>query len=388
MQTGGEPSRKRIKMASSNNIFLSCFDEPDRFVAVDGTLLESSGCRLWLAIKNSTPQVAENGTVFYSAGNGMTRGMLITMCKSLALGELILSKGVTLGEALTVFRYEGIHLTGGPPDRVSLPTAGVAFSKRDVKVNEALTELCNIIADAIVQWPRLETVLGMAMSDGGETSMMFTATATRVWLRFVDKPKSVTSDGDAILALATQYPRWLTDGLVALGMTLISMGTEDAFLINQRDEKSFNRLWRRVEHDPLGHFFALKTDFCKTACDDKTKKRIAKAERFAAEVRHGILHNSPNLAFYRAAVMAVDYGRNKSPVCSRVFNGACADDASATPERNALKKALKARGVSIIRWSDTRDPNVKPLVFPPSWRDKSGTSSYGPSVLLSFENVI
>jgi len=318
----------------------------------------------------------------------MTRSMLVTFLRSLSLGELSLSKGVTIGEALKVFHYEGVNVCGKASNRVEVPSHGIAFAKRDLRVSEAIDKLCSKIADAIVQWPRLESTLDAPMSESEVGTSSFTATATRAWVRFADKPREVQSDGDTILALATQQPRWLSDGLVALGMVLVNLSQRDAPFLKLRDEEAFKKLWRCVEDDPLGCFFGVKMDFCKASLTDKTRSKVARAEKFANEVRSGILNNSPNLAYYRAAVMSVDYVRRISPLCTRLFNGACADDSGNTPERSALKKALKMRGVNIVRWVDNRDPAVRPLVFPPSWSDKSNSSCYGPSMLLSFENLL
>jgi len=106
-------------------------------------------------------------------------------------------------------------------------------------------------------------------------------------------------------------------------------------------------------------------------------------------MRHAILNVTPeNRSYARAAVMLVNYTRQKSPACSRIFSGGCSDESGASPERSMLKKAFKARGVTIIKWTDTRDPQVRPVIFPPSWRDASNGSCYGPSVLVGFKNLI
>jgi len=378
-----------MKLTHPRYVLVSCFDEPEKLVDVDCSLIESVGCRLWLLIKNSEPEVCASGKLFYRAGSIMTRSMLVTFLRSLSLGELSLSKGVTIGEALKVFHYEGVDVGGKASNRVDMPSHGIAFSKRDLRVSEAIDKLCSKIADAIVQWPRLESTLDAPISESEEGgTSCFTATATRAWVRFAGKPHQVQSDGDAILALATQQPRWLSDGLVALGMMLVNLSYRDASFLKLRDEEAFKKLWGCVEDDPLGCFFGVKMDFCKASLTDKTRSKVAKAEKFANEVRSGILNNSPNLAYYRAAVMSVDYVRRISPLCARLFNGACADDSGNTPERSALKKALKMRGVNVVRWQDSRDPGVRPLVFPPSWSDRSNSSCYGPSMLLSFENLL
>jgi hypothetical protein len=397
--TDGEPDSKRQRMSSGPQYaMVSCFDDPDKHVEVDLSLLDASGCRLGLLIRNSEPSIGASGRPFYRAGNTMTRAMLITMVKSMSLGQLVLSRGVTIGEALSVLEYEGVMLQSDPDPKLSMPRAGLAFSKRGESIGDSLQSLCERVADAIVQWPRLESVMNSAMPhDVGNAwtrSVVaepwgFSSTATRAWLRFAERPKNDYGDGDHMLSLATKNPRWLVEGLVALGIMHYRMAQENKEFGTLRDEGSFRKLYEHIEKDPLCTFYQVRLDACKASSDVKTRKELTKGEKFCAEIRNSVLNpDSDTRPYARAAVMLVDYHRKASPICSRIFSGACADEAGSTPERVVLKKALKARGVSIVRWMDTRDPSIRPIVFPPSWRDSSNSSCYGPSVLLSFENIM
>ena len=308
--------------------------------------------------------------------------------------------GVTVAEAIKVFDYECPNERGGLPSAVSQPSAGLAFCKRNRSVMEEVATLCERVADALVQWPRLDSIMACASPQefGSEMSsslsddsqaMQFTATATRAWIRFADRPKvSASTDCDPVLALATANPRWLSDGLIALGVMHYRMSLMETEFGKLRDENSFKKLYCHVTTDPLGSFFAVKTDAFKVTSDSKSKRELTKGDKFCKEIRNAILNGTPERPYARAAVMLVDYTRVKSPACSRIFSGGCADESGVSPERAMLKKALKARGVSVIRWTDVRDPQIRPVVFPPSWRDGSNTSCYGPSVLLGFENLI
>ena len=60
---------------------------------------------------------------------------------------------------------------------------------------------------------------------------------------------------------------------------------------------------------------------------------------------------------------------------------------TATQSDGLIQRALKVRGVNIIKWSNERDPYTRPLVFPPNWRDSTHASCYGPAVLLDFEKL-
>lgn len=394
-----EPDRKRPRMgAGPEYVMVSCFDEPEKHVEVDLSLLESIGCRLGLLIRNSEPCADASGKPFYRAGNTMTRAMLITMVKSMALGQLVLSKGVNIGEALNVLEYEGALIQSNPSPKLTMPRAGLAFSKRNESVTISIQSLCERIADAIVQWPRLESVMNAAMPHdvGNDCTrtvvidpMPFSTTATRAWLRFADRPKNDYGDGDPMLSLATKNPRWMAEGLVALGIMQYRMTQEDKEFGSLRDEASFRKLYEQIEKDPLCTFYQVRLDACKASSDPKTRKELSKGDKFAAEMRNSVLNpDSVTRSYARAAVMLVDYYRKTSPICSRIFSGACADEAGSTPERVVLKKALKMRGVSIVKWMESRDPSIRPIVFPPSWRDASNSSCYGPSVLLSFENIL
>ena len=126
------------------------------------SLLESVGCRLASVVSYTEPSQAMDGRLFYRSG--MTRGMLVTFIRSLTVGELVLSRGVTVGEALATFEYEGVSLTSTlPKPVVDMPRAGVAFSKRTDEAKEMLSTLCNQVADAILHWPRLEAVLDLSL---------------------------------------------------------------------------------------------------------------------------------------------------------------------------------------------------------------------------------
>ena len=395
-----EHTSKRQRMGPGPEfVYVSCFDEPDKHVEVDLSLLDASGCRLGLLIRNSDPLVHASGRLFYRAGSTMTRAMLITMVKSMALGHLVLSKGVTIGEALSVFEYEGLNVSGAAPSKITVPKSGLAFAKRDEPVLDCLQSLCEQIADAILQWPRLESILNAhiptdtwnrANRSALGDPYSITSTATRVWIRFADKPKcdAFDNDRDTPLSLATKSPIWLMEGLISLGIVHARLSQENKEFGLMRDQASFNKLYEQINSDTLGTFYQVKLDSCKMACDAKTKKEIIKGEKFYNEIRNTVLAaDAETRPYARAAVQLVYAYRKEAPNCCRIFSGACADDTGCTLERTTLKKALKARGVTVVKWMETRDQAIRPLVFPPSWRDNN-SACYGPSVLLSFENII
>lgn len=68
-----EAPSKRLKMSGTKLVLLSCFDDPERPVEADTSLLESVGCRLSVLIKHSEQEVLQNGKLAFKVGNTMTR---------------------------------------------------------------------------------------------------------------------------------------------------------------------------------------------------------------------------------------------------------------------------------------------------------------------------
>lgn len=389
--TGAElHTSKKQRTCGETHVLVSCFDEPDKLIEVNLSLLESFGCRLLSVIKHTEPDATPSGKSYWRSG--MTRPMLTTMIKSMTLGELVLSKGVTVSEAMSTFDYEGLNIRKlGHQRKSEHPRLGVGFSKLDHTVAHSVSSLCEQIADAIVCWPRLEVVLDSSLVSPSCGHCGVTATPSRLWVRFADRPKTVEAEGNRfVFSLVCKSPRWFSEGLVALGIIHYRMSLKDADFAKSRDEKSFKALCAEVEADPLGFFFCTRTDAPKKLL----KKEISRGERFANEIKQSIIQfaqesDTDTLAvqYARAIVTFVENNMTTSPNCSRVFSGLCGDENGNTPERSALKRSLKSRGISVVRWADERDANVRPLVFPPNWRENANSACYGPSLLLGFDGM-
>tara|TARA_B110001450_G_scaffold16733_2_gene15475 strand:+ start:4642 stop:5949 length:1308 start_codon:yes stop_codon:yes gene_type:complete len=412
--------QKTIMGKKLKYILLSCYDEPEKYVEANMEILESFQCRLASVVKYTEPCVLPNGKKFWRAG--MTRAMLISMMRSLTLGELVVSKGVEVSEALITFEYEGIRIgKTTPTPTVDHPRMGVGFPKAAVMSSrDALVSLCGIIADAILQWPRLETAMECALGlhMAGDTSVQrrisarrdtdLSITSDRAWIRFADRPRTHLSDNRGLSfdkRLLFNCPRWFSESIIALGVVHYRLCCKlaDAEFTRSRDEKSFKRLVQEIDADPLGSFFCTRVDMCKAACDHKTRKELNKGHVFYNDVKNAIIEFSKEQAAYSDAqpTLMVQYSRaivtyvenmiNDMPQCARIFCSQCSDESGITPERAALKKALKTRGVTVIRWSEEDEEYVKPLFFPPNWtpvyREMAVSTSAcrGPSVLLSFE---
>jgi|MDSW01.2.fsa_nt_gb hypothetical protein len=407
--TCGEKRPRQLAAASDeggapSHALFSCFDEPEKLVEVDVALVEHFGARLAGLVRHQAPALSEDGrTRFWRAG--MTRAMLITVIKSLTLGQLTLCKGVTVGEALAQFEYEGISVSAQRGQHaIDAPRAGVAHTKRSERYTDTLNRRCEQVADAIVSWPRLEMALDVA-AGGAEQAVAsralgnaqsFSCTGTRAWVRFADRPKQPEPDSP-VLQLVLKCPRWFSEGLVSVGVVHARIARADALFGAQRDQSAFKRLTAEIEGDPFGCFFGVRGDCHRKCHDARLRKDTQKGERFASEVRRTITEHEargnvdapkPTHVQYAEAIATfVENVLITTPLCGLVFSAACADDKGETPERNALKRALKARGVGIVRWVEEREPNVRPLVFPPNWRDGTHASCYGPAVLLDFEKL-
>lgn len=341
---------KRLKTEDGTiNVFISCFDEPDKLVEVPVSLLESMNCRLALLVRNTAPSVRRDGRRFFRAGPAMTRAMLITFVKSSATGELLPCKGVTVAEAIRVFEYECPNDGGTLPPSVSLPSTGLAFCKRGNGVMNGVATLCERIADAIVQWPRLESIMTCATPPefvdeqpssfcGDSQAMQYTATATRAWIRFADRPKvsAQTACGcDPVLALATENPRWLSDGLMALGVMHYRMSQTDPELKRLRDESSFKKLYAHVTADPLGSFFAVRTDALNLVSYPRCKRELTMGVRTIAS-------NSAHIQFIHSSHFFVSCSDAcvRFPQAGQVFEG----NETCHSQRNARKPLIRTGG--------------------------------------------
>ena len=215
-------------------------------------------------------------------------------------------------------------------------------------------------------------------------------------MRFADRPKQPEHDSP-VLQLVLNSPRWFSEGLVSVGIVHARIARSDALFGAQRDQNAFKRLTAEIEGDPFGCFFGVRGD-CHRKCDDtRLRKDMLKGERFAADVRRTITEyacrnvvegpKETHVQYSEAIATFVENILITTPLCGLVFSAACTDDKGETPERNALKRALRSRGVAIVRWAEETDDKVRPLLFPPNWRERNHASGLGPAVLLDFEKL-
>ena len=411
-----EPPTKRARGPEPKYALVSCFDEPDRLQEVDLRILRPFQCRLYKQIVSDPPDTDGEGRSFWRCG--MTRAMLQTLQRSMLHGELSLGRHVSLSEALTTLEYENVPV-GIPAHRAGEsavlrpPPVGVAFQKHRETLAALVTTLAEQTAAALGSWPRLEAALENALKVGMRVAPA--ATPTRCWVRFVHKPMLPPASGDLIVALATKQPKWLVKGLMAIGLVHARLAEEKhddgspKLDGAARDVESYRTLARVVEADTLGPFFATRLDVPTASQDEATAKRVGKARRFAHETRQLVLSaaasaaggepvtrrpedffaaNAPaavdRVRFARACIGLADHLLSQANSPASVFSGACATEESSF-ERAQLAKALRVRGIQVVRWNDAA--RIAALSFPSGWAaDASQTDrdADAPCVLLDF----
>ena len=368
-------------------VLVSCFDDPDKYVEVDTLLLKPFKSRLYKMILHDEPFVDSSGKRFWRTG--MTRALLQTMIRSLTIGLLTVGKGVTVGEALSMFDYENIVVG----NKLKPAPLGVAFPKRLEPAQQTLTNTCEQIASCIAMWPRLETCLDSSLFGA---VCLNSVTATRAWVRFCKKPVIRTagntgSDSAFFAAMARKTPRWLWSTLMAIGVVHAHLVRDNHLDAKARDMQAYAALEQAVESNGLGPFLAGSYDVSKSAVlsNAPIRKEARRGDKFAAEMRNvindGAMHkDKAALSFATAVFCLCEMITTMTPNLTTLFGGSCADDNGRTHERALLQKSFKQRGINVIRWSDDEKEPSKPLVFPPSWFQENGCCGSGASVLLEF----
>jgi hypothetical protein len=380
-------------------------------------ILEPFETRLSKIIKYDVPEFItigpQKGRPFWRTG--MTRAMLITMMRSLLHGELSVGKGVSVSEALTTFEYENIPIGNAAIEAQKLyaakmlkqPGSGVSKDKHQVTAQDIVTKTCEQIAHAIATWPRLEYALDAALAGTGSSC---TCTATRVWVKFIAKPQLVMERSDKWLSIARKWQHWCFSTLVSIGIVhgaLVQSGVIDS---KSREASAHAQLVKAVENHPLGNLLMVQYDHGKTR-----NETVSAGEQFAYEMRANTLsgHSAGTGPVVSQATESIAPGQSKyagryaracmalsesifhnTPSFAMLFTSACMDDSGKTPERTQLTKSLKARGITVVRWSDSDEKSVtKPLIFPPHWRAEHPAPhaphapSNLPMLLLDFSNV-
>ena len=225
---------------------------------------------------------------------------------------------------------------------------------------------------------------------------------------------TATGNGDLIVALATKQPKWLVKGLMAIGLAHARLAEEKhddgspKLDGAARDVESYRTLARVVEADTLGRFSRHASTFrrrrrtkpqrsgwarraiCARDAPARAERRRVRRRRRAVTRRPEdfFAANAPaavdRVRFARACIGLADHLLSQANSPASVFSGACASEESSF-ERAQLAKALRVRGIQVVRWNDAA--RIAALSFPSGWAaDASQTDrdADAPCVLLDF----
>ena len=373
--------KRRRKMAHK---LVSCYDDPDNLIELDTNLLNDFGCRLSLLIKNTTPEVVNGREVWRC---GLTRNMLLSMIKSLTLGEFVLCDGIGVAEAIATFEFEGVFVRSSRASHSITPRNGVAFPKP--VFGNTLQRVCADISDAIIQWPRLESLMQSPLSYKKCTKddSKLTVSPTCAWIQFSSCP--AVEDGE-LITLACRSPRWFKKILCGVGAyrRVLFKGTE---LEHSYSRESFNTLIDSLSDDMLGQYALTRYDFCKGSARGDFRRALAAGNDFYLSICANVTKpNDVKGDVYHYACGIATFAENtihESNDLDKIFSAKCCDKSGQSPERRKLAEALERRGVRVVRWADNEDISIRPVVFPPQFKMPRSQNS-GPCVLLSFEDVI
>ena len=384
---------------------ISCFDEPERLLEVPTQLLAEFNCRLYGVIKHQEP-FTQNTTGIKFWRCSMTRMMLTTFVRSLQHGELSLSKGVSVAEAMTTFEYENVAI-GVPLEKLGetkmlrMPPPGIVFQKQQNCIGDVVLRTSEQVAHAIAKWPRLEACLNSALAGAAASN---TCTATRAWIRFCKKPVLYYDKNESMVSVARKWPYWASSLATTMGILHTRLVRDGVVQEKARDAAAFEALQAAVYGEPLGFFFSTVHDWPRAAMDGSVRRECLKAEKFANEVRTCVLEASPTsvngsasnmvLATKEAPSPASLYARSvlsladalihDAPSPATIYSGHCCDENGKSPERTQLAKSLATRGIKIVRWcGEDKGPN-RPLIFPHHWMDGPASGSNHCCVLLEF----
>jgi hypothetical protein len=401
-----EPPKKRLRQSKlPTHVYVSCFDESDKLQEIDFRILQEYDCRLYKHIKYDPPtQCAHTGRPYWRTD--MTRAMLQTFMRALKHGELSLSVGVSVAEALNTFKYEGVFIRV-PPSRLNetktvqdIP-GGVGFEKRAERVTTVVIRTSEQVASAIACWPRLEETLDSSLTGSSHHP---SASPTCCWVRFATKPHLNTGSIEVATALARKCPLWVWQGLVSMGLMHAQLVRDGVVGPKDRSEESYRALQEAVEANFLGTLFFVRDDWTHQGIP-----ALRKGEKFATEMKQSVLDGAPvqpttfaspeskeeELKAYKRKGEALAYAKgcfcymaallNETPAIARIFAGSCCDESCRSFERAQLARALQARGIKLLKWSEDAAP--RPLCFPYAWSVVDNAEPKGAMCLLSFKEA-
>lgn len=406
--------------------FLLGIDNAVSPVRVDLKLLASYDCRTAKQLLYDEPAYHdEHGNAFYYSY--ITRATIIAFLKSLTFGRVYFDSSISYAEMLEVFEYEGLNVCGlreaadNETKLVSIarhpPMLGVcrelASGKQPSLTRmDGVTRICEQMAAAIAEWPRLAASLESSMPGqgrglGSELNIhghakhkRFAAglacTPTRCWLQLVDvaglKDDSWRG-GDLSYNLSSKKPFWLALATFGVGVVWERLVRTGVFKEHERSYEVFCKVSAAMSKDPLGPFLSTRVDI-PSAWRSHAPKQFGVAETWMQTLINDVVTDGEaenqdyarqkpdHIKFARTLIAKVYEHVMSLPRVASMFSDECCDEKGGTPERTALSKALKTHHIRVVRWGHVSNG----LVFPPLLRNScpSGAAHEGPCLLLEF----
>lgn len=362
MESAGKRRRVAGEAPSAPEfVNLRCMDDSDtqQLQHVRVSMLKQFNCRLYREIMHDKPRICDKtSTPYYEVM--MTRAMLQTLVRAMVHGTLSLSEGVCYNEAVDTFNYEGITYNAPPAGEWNVAAVraapnGVGWKKRADAVNADLQMICDQLANAMANWPRLEHCMDSALQ-GHPTKIA--VTGTRAWVRFVAKPEVVMDRQDPILSLVRRWPAWLSRSMQAIGSVHYRLTKEGEIDGKTRDMNTFGELSRAISADLQGKFFTTRVDIPRSAAvREDIRRQATRGERFATEMRNTILEQAgasaqtPGQANLHAAVAANAAAAQQHAAHAAASNAGSQTAAASLSAGSSGQTTLQQMGIQSVQSS-------------------------------------
>lgn len=394
-----------------NRWFLAAVDKPFELLEVDRGVFEQYGTRTGLVLAKDAPVAVDPCTGARIWRVPYARSVALAVYQTLVHGELCVDS-VHMADLVRALEYEGVCVPGATSVRAlrlgdgGAPRDALGFASRVGGAADGARRMAETVANALMVWPRLEHGLKHGTGD----SVGFTCSQSRVWLRFTTGAvlEGVpTGSKDPIHVLASNGPRWLWTLLAAVGTQYMALKKAESDVThNSATYKKLASLLGQLEQPVLDTQFDLAaaqrvhssgTVQVRNATPEArgllhafnfAGRILIKVREYGAIVTDEQRESVPvDVLFARACCCLARDTREAAPRLGSYYSGLLAETAEgSTPEREALKDALKKRKIKVRKWADEPPKGVEPLVYPPMLRPCQGSHERlnGPSVLLEF----
>jgi hypothetical protein len=306
------------------------------------------------------------------------------------------------------------------------PNTHVILSASDIRIlrpteskrtdqQRRLRTACEHIVNSVLRWARL---IHAQRPEDGHAQGSFSCTSSRVWIQFLDKPKSMVETRKA--SVGTEYlcskwdeHRWLRDMAISL-MALRLEATDELNTEGIVDDQSiFNRTAQLIYKNICGPYWATVYDSGYRSSEDSalmrlgfvSRKKQREAARMAIELKCECTEQEGDHSTRSPSELSYQYMkliRKEAMSCispAALFTSDILDAENKSLERTALEEAFLRHNMRVVMWSDgpnemrrdgKRDGAV-PVLFPPAWHVNSLHTvvdgcdvSNNPAILLAY----